>query len=88
MQLKYNETGREKDCLPRVGQWNMLNKVTSQTSSAQEVRSSFALGTKTTFYLYLLNYCLPQLFFSTFACLNSKAALSLIYGNNRNGTKS
>ncbi|KAM0897314.1 hypothetical protein ACQ4PT_022671 [Festuca glaucescens] len=24
--LKYNETGREKDCLPRVGQWNMLNK--------------------------------------------------------------
>ena len=27
MQLKYNETGREKDCLPRVGQWNMMNKV-------------------------------------------------------------
>jgi eukaryotic translation initiation factor 2C len=25
--LKYNETGREKDCLPRVGQWNMMNKV-------------------------------------------------------------
>ncbi|PUZ78411.1 hypothetical protein GQ55_1G450400 [Panicum hallii var. hallii] len=24
--LKYNETGREKDCLPRVGQWNMKNK--------------------------------------------------------------
>nr|CAB3471525.1 unnamed protein product [Digitaria exilis] len=24
--LKYNETGREKDCLPRVGQWNMMNK--------------------------------------------------------------
>ncbi|CAM0947478.1 unnamed protein product [Alopecurus aequalis] len=24
--LKYNETGREKDCLPSVGQWNMLNK--------------------------------------------------------------
>ena len=29
MQLKYNETGREKDCLPRVGQWNMLNKVST-----------------------------------------------------------
>ncbi|GJM97373.1 hypothetical protein PR202_ga14295 [Eleusine coracana subsp. coracana] len=26
VQLKYNETGREKDCLPRVGQWNMMNK--------------------------------------------------------------
>ncbi|VAI81912.1 unnamed protein product [Triticum turgidum subsp. durum] len=25
-QLKYSETGREKDCLPRVGQWNMMNK--------------------------------------------------------------
>ncbi|XP_078445686.1 stabilizer of iron transporter SufD / Polynucleotidyl transferase [Wolffia australiana] len=24
--LKYNETGREKECLPRVGQWNMMNK--------------------------------------------------------------
>ncbi|KAG8074533.1 hypothetical protein GUJ93_ZPchr0006g42628 [Zizania palustris] len=24
--LKYNETGREKDCMPRVGQWNMMNK--------------------------------------------------------------
>lgn len=24
--LKYNDTGREKDCLPRVGQWNMRNK--------------------------------------------------------------
>ncbi|KAK8934672.1 Protein argonaute 1B [Platanthera zijinensis] len=25
-QLKYHETGREKDCLPRVGHWNMINK--------------------------------------------------------------
>lgn len=24
--LKYHETGREKDCLPQVGQWNMMNK--------------------------------------------------------------
>ncbi|PIA26674.1 hypothetical protein AQUCO_09100081v1 [Aquilegia coerulea] len=24
--LKYHETGREKDCLPHVGQWNMMNK--------------------------------------------------------------
>ncbi|XP_022767080.1 protein argonaute 1-like isoform X3 [Durio zibethinus] len=24
--LKYHETGREKDCLPQVGQWNMINK--------------------------------------------------------------
>jgi len=27
LQLKYNDTGREKDCLPQVGQWNMMNKV-------------------------------------------------------------
>ncbi|RWW13949.1 hypothetical protein BHE74_00032043 [Ensete ventricosum] len=25
--LKYHDTGRERDCLPRVGQWNMINKV-------------------------------------------------------------
>ncbi|MQM08404.1 hypothetical protein Taro_041262 [Colocasia esculenta] len=24
--LKYHDTGREKDCLPKVGQWNMMNK--------------------------------------------------------------
>ncbi|KAG0494145.1 hypothetical protein HPP92_005139 [Vanilla planifolia] len=24
--LKYHETGRDKECLPRVGQWNMMNK--------------------------------------------------------------
>ncbi|KAJ4746619.1 Argonaute family protein [Rhynchospora pubera] len=24
--LKYHDSGREKDCLPRVGQWNMMNK--------------------------------------------------------------
>ncbi|CAI9778877.1 unnamed protein product [Fraxinus pennsylvanica] len=24
--LKYHETGKEKDCLPHVGQWNMMNK--------------------------------------------------------------
>ncbi|KAG6523468.1 hypothetical protein ZIOFF_013326 [Zingiber officinale] len=24
--LKYHDTGREKNCLPRVGQWNMMNK--------------------------------------------------------------
>ncbi|XP_062026356.1 protein argonaute 1B-like [Rosa rugosa] len=24
--LKYHDTGREKDCQPRVGQWNMMNK--------------------------------------------------------------
>ncbi|KAL3654318.1 hypothetical protein CASFOL_003999 [Castilleja foliolosa] len=23
--LKYHESGREKDCLPSVGQWNMMN---------------------------------------------------------------
>lgn len=27
IQLKYHETGKEKDCLPQVGQWNMMNKV-------------------------------------------------------------
>lgn len=27
MQLKYHDTGRERDCLPQVGQWNMMNKV-------------------------------------------------------------
>ncbi|KAL0388535.1 UNVERIFIED_CONTAM: protein argonaute 10 [Sesamum radiatum] len=26
LQLKYHETGKEKDCLPQVGQWNMMNK--------------------------------------------------------------
>ncbi|MBA0713568.1 hypothetical protein Golax_012594, partial [Gossypium laxum] len=25
--LKYHDTGREKNCLPQVGQWNMMNKV-------------------------------------------------------------
>ncbi|XP_057475261.1 protein argonaute 10-like [Actinidia eriantha] len=24
--LKYHETGKEKDCLPQIGQWNMMNK--------------------------------------------------------------
>ncbi|KAM0945217.1 hypothetical protein DsansV1_C10g0100351 [Dioscorea sansibarensis] len=24
--LKYNDTGREKDVLPKIGQWNMMNK--------------------------------------------------------------
>ncbi|KAJ0981614.1 hypothetical protein J5N97_009869 [Dioscorea zingiberensis] len=24
--LKYHDTGKEKDCLPHVGQWNMINK--------------------------------------------------------------
>ncbi|XP_076896843.1 protein argonaute 1-like [Bidens hawaiensis] len=24
--LKYHETGRERDCLPQVGQWSMMNK--------------------------------------------------------------
>ncbi|RZC70185.1 hypothetical protein C5167_033383 [Papaver somniferum] len=24
--LKYSESGRERDCLPQVGQWNMMNK--------------------------------------------------------------
>ncbi|XP_065010248.1 protein argonaute PNH1-like isoform X2 [Musa acuminata AAA Group] len=24
--LKYNDTGKEKECLPQVGQWNMMNK--------------------------------------------------------------
>uniref|UniRef100_A0ACD5W5V3 Uncharacterized protein n=1 Tax=Avena sativa TaxID=4498 RepID=A0ACD5W5V3_AVESA len=24
--LNYSEAGREKDCLPRIGQWNMMNK--------------------------------------------------------------
>ncbi|KAK6794880.1 hypothetical protein RDI58_008333 [Solanum bulbocastanum] len=24
--LKYHDNGREKDCLPQVGQWNMMNK--------------------------------------------------------------
>ncbi|CAL9146033.1 unnamed protein product [Musa hybrid cultivar] len=24
--LKYHDNGRERDCLPRIGQWNMMNK--------------------------------------------------------------
>lgn len=27
IKLKYHDTGKEKDCLPQVGQWNMMNKV-------------------------------------------------------------
>lgn len=27
VKLKYHDTGKEKDCLPQVGQWNMMNKV-------------------------------------------------------------
>jgi hypothetical protein len=26
-QPKYNDAGKEKECLPQVGQWNMVNKV-------------------------------------------------------------
>ncbi|KAL0441175.1 UNVERIFIED_CONTAM: protein argonaute 1 [Sesamum radiatum] len=26
VKLKYHDSGREKDCLPQVGQWNMMNK--------------------------------------------------------------
>jgi hypothetical protein len=26
-QLKYHDSGREKTCVPSVGQWNMINKV-------------------------------------------------------------
>ena len=29
IQLKYHDTGKEKECLPQVGQWNMVNKVQS-----------------------------------------------------------
>jgi len=31
LQLKYHDTGREKECLPQVGQWNMMNKVCAVT---------------------------------------------------------
>jgi eukaryotic translation initiation factor 2C len=27
VQLKYHDTGREKECLPSIGQWNMMHKV-------------------------------------------------------------
>ena len=33
VQLKYHDTGREKVCSPRVGQWNMMNKVLHRTAS-------------------------------------------------------
>ncbi|RCV23302.1 hypothetical protein SETIT_4G288700v2 [Setaria italica] len=39
--LKYNETGREKDCLPRVGQWNMMNK---KMVNGGRVRSWFCVN--------------------------------------------
>ncbi|RLN12539.1 hypothetical protein C2845_PM09G17500 [Panicum miliaceum] len=29
--LKYHDTGKEKECLPQVGQWNMVNKVRFQS---------------------------------------------------------
>lgn len=30
-QLKYHETGKEKECLPQVGQWNMVNKACAKS---------------------------------------------------------
>jgi hypothetical protein len=27
VQLKYHDTGREKECQPQAGQWNMMHKV-------------------------------------------------------------
>jgi hypothetical protein len=30
--LKYHDNGKEKECLPRVGQWDMKNKVNIQFS--------------------------------------------------------
>lgn len=37
MQLKYHETGKEKECLPQVGQWNMMNKVECHCLHVQHV---------------------------------------------------
>ncbi|KAL9277036.1 hypothetical protein ACSQ67_025414 [Phaseolus vulgaris] len=39
LELKYHNTGREKDCLPQVGQWNMMNKpiVTPVSSRPDQV---------------------------------------------------
>ena len=37
MKLKYNDTGKEKECLPQVGQWNMMNKVLVQLNSVAVV---------------------------------------------------
>ncbi|XP_058079750.1 uncharacterized protein LOC131227950 isoform X2 [Magnolia sinica] len=34
--LKYHDTGREKDCLPQVGQWNMMNKISQLKFGSSE----------------------------------------------------
>ncbi|AQK50313.1 hypothetical protein ZEAMMB73_Zm00001d049412 [Zea mays] len=34
MKLKYNKTGRENDCLPRVGHWNMMDKGPTRRDAA------------------------------------------------------
>ncbi|KAF7124999.1 hypothetical protein RHSIM_Rhsim12G0136400 [Rhododendron simsii] len=35
--LKYHDTGREKDCLPQVGQWNMMNKLAYYSDIGMEI---------------------------------------------------
>ena len=72
MQLKYNETGREKDCLPRVGQWNMMNKVTAWTffssyklyspyyyepDAHSRIGEQVEVGRQTIFYHLFDSYC-------------------------------
>ncbi|KAJ8765428.1 hypothetical protein K2173_013186 [Erythroxylum novogranatense] len=59
--LKYHETGKEKDCLPQVGQWNMMNKkmINGMTVSrwacinfSRSVQESVARGFKALKHVY------------------------------------
>ncbi|PIA65392.1 hypothetical protein AQUCO_00100697v1 [Aquilegia coerulea] len=45
--LKYHDTGKEKDCLPQVGQWNMINKKMINGSSVNHWACiNFSQGTQ------------------------------------------
>ncbi|XP_075515974.1 protein argonaute 1B-like [Primulina tabacum] len=47
--LKYHDSGREKDCLPEVGQWNMMNKRMVNGATVNNwIGINFARGIKDT----------------------------------------
>lgn len=57
-QLKYHDTGKEKDCLPRTGQWNMMNKVTYRNLSFRYFVSLF-LSLRFNQVQYSFRYSIP-----------------------------
>ncbi|XP_071681144.1 uncharacterized protein [Lolium perenne] len=60
--LKYHDSGREKDVLPRVGQWNMMNKKTVSCAPARchatpTPAARTTCSTMDAYYLHLLRSC-------------------------------